>query len=173
MNYKFRAWDKVNKKMINNISWKTLQANLFVNTSHGFAAQYDPQYEWLDVDLMLFTGLYDKNQVEVYEGDIISYGKKEHKYNNILVEYKTNVKPSDEECYTYTAGFNISLLHNKEFKVIGNIYQNPDLIKTLRPKQEIITPKEIKLTEERLQQQEKVAELTEILRKEELLNNKE
>lgn len=71
--------------------------------------------------LMQFTGLKDKNGKEIYEGDVLdNYGGK---YNSI-VEWNAG---EDDECRNYIAGFWLNY-EPGDLEVIGNIYENPELI---------------------------------------------
>jgi uncharacterized phage protein (TIGR01671 family) len=76
---------------------------------------------WLfkDINLMQYTGLKDKNGKEIYEGDIVNQYNLDKKPT--IVEYWYNsFTPFDEtEEYGYKAD---------ELAVIGNIYENPELL---------------------------------------------
>lgn len=79
-----------------------------------------------------FTGLHDKNGKEIYEGDIIrTYGSKGDEIKHI-------VKYSDKEAMYCTKLIGADMLGGSitqrwldefEFEVIGNIYDNPELLK--------------------------------------------
>jgi len=73
--------------------------------------------------LMQFTGLHDKNGKEVYEGDIVKTVDRQEKEARVI-EWK--VECGDD--YEFT-GFSISDFNIKYDEVIGNIYENPNLIK--------------------------------------------
>ena len=73
-----------------------------------------------------YTGLKDKNGVEIYEGDIVKiYSKRKYVIGKVIYEH---------------CGFIVDVMNNKELEygrvnliepfteVIGNIYENPELI---------------------------------------------
>ncbi len=62
--------------------------------------------------IMQYTGLKDKNGVEIYEGDIIHVN-----YNHL----------GSNEVKFINGGFNIAKYNLDKCKVIGNIRQNPEL----------------------------------------------
>ncbi len=80
----------------------------------------------INFDLMQYTGLKDKNGVEIYEGDIIEGG---------LIGYGSlgtmGVIEYDQEQSSYAnkneAGLTL-LCEIDGFEVIGNIYQNKELL---------------------------------------------
>lgn len=83
-----------------------------------------------------FIGLKDKNGKEIYEGDIISLKRKRFVEKLIFVESigiipKTKYKyvyPDNSGKWRYHLTLNY-LLDKEYFKVIGNIYENPELVK--------------------------------------------
>jgi uncharacterized phage protein (TIGR01671 family) len=80
--------------------------------------------------LMQYTGLKDKNGVEIYEGDILRIfdpiiGKNapvyQVNYNNLLASYELN----DPKSQTYE---DLYFGKAEQMIVIGNIHQNPELL---------------------------------------------
>jgi uncharacterized phage protein (TIGR01671 family) len=87
-----------------------------------------------DKEPMQFTGLFDKNRKEIYEGDVLRRAKDGEKYRfYIVVEFKNGSFGGSTR-----PGFNHYLTAERwgccdsdgggYDEVIGNIYENPELI---------------------------------------------
>ncbi|EJT5924501.1 YopX family protein [Clostridium perfringens] len=82
-------------------------------------------------NLMQYTGLKDKNGKEIYEGDILSI--KIYSGDKVIVEGKTVVEFKDG-CFGVIWGHDKAFLSlnsffKAKFEVIGNIYENPELLR--------------------------------------------
>lgn len=122
---KFRAWCKQREE------WIDIRRIFFNECESSYVEDYDGEIyfpERKDWELMQFTGLKDKNGVEIYEGDIVEithpFRQRYHVGEVIYDGYCFNVKgfwfthydvPNDafSEGCGYTA-------------VIGNICENPE-----------------------------------------------
>lgn len=76
-------------------------------------------------NLMQYTGLNDKNGKEIYEGDIF----KDADGSLFKVSYDVEELIYIVNCIGEDYSWNISRFKTDEFEVIGNIYENPELLK--------------------------------------------
>ena len=135
---KFRAWDKEKEKMVI-AAWRmsmNLNGNIYWKVDH-----YDGNFNLKEREetdgnnrftLMQFTGLHNKNGQEIYEGDICKYSY----INPMTREERTfvwKVEWSNGAYWLHSIDDSLQdtllWIQHKEIEVIGNIYENPELLK--------------------------------------------
>jgi len=83
-----------------------------------------------DLEIEQYTGLKDKNGKEIYEGDIVRYGR--HISGIIPPESRTAVVKwwsGEEEYYPCCTTSGFALPYSEDgYEVIGNIHENQELI---------------------------------------------
>lgn len=128
---KFRMYDKVKNK---------ITPSMLIEDIILKATLQDPnRFEWdCEIPLMQNIGINDTNGVEIYESDIIKYLDDEtNKYKIDVVEYNNDMtcfllKKQDLEYYVDNLeSKTLGLIYDESitFEVIGNIYQNKELLK--------------------------------------------
>lgn len=141
---KFRAWDNKKKKWLMGYEYPNLggfsltgECLLFEEWSKEidkFLFSRDG-YKYDDLKIMQFIGLLDKNDKEIYEGDILKYHSRRepdvtHHLRVVEWEQKrgrwVNRKVPSGGISGFTCG--VGRAHRK-FEIIGNIYENKELLK--------------------------------------------
>lgn len=119
---KFRAWDKENKQMI---TYFDISSKGTVKKPTGIGLINTNKI--LDVILMQYTGLKDKNGNEIYEGDIIDLRIDDQAGNKHSIGYVE----FDNKLLRYLISFidGCAWASFNNVKIIGNIYENPELVK--------------------------------------------
>ena len=141
-NLKFRAWDNGMEMMVyqgddeiyicfDGEKWKLLDyyGTHWETDEHGMNEIEQP-WEVENIEIMQWTGLKDKNGVEIYEGDFLMAGDAYLgviKYHSTRAQFigknigETFQEDEYDTLYTKNGRFNSA-------KVIGNIYENPELL---------------------------------------------
>ena len=126
---KFRAWDKECMEMANvtDINYK---GNWVVDEPHVVLDTRCDLLPFDEVELMQSTGLKDKNGVDVYQGDIIRCTSGCLHEVIWLEEYGGTFIGGMPAWYL--SGLRNGYSWTGREEVIGNIYENPELMKEVR-----------------------------------------
>ena len=126
LRYKFRVWDKHTEEMwkVESLHIEDEYVDLFKTNIYEKRSD-NPWAKISDVILMQCTGLKDKNGVAIYEGDVLHFEPFENHGNDRVVQYINGAYRGE-----LIRSGDSTLLSDcvYETKVIGNIYQNKELL---------------------------------------------
>jgi uncharacterized phage protein (TIGR01671 family) len=124
---KFRAWDgktmfDVDVLALTSCSWACPD-----HGKRGVSFAHQPH-----IHIMQFAGLLDKNGKEIYEGDIIKWGFGDTLIGRIEWS-KTHFKWDIRLLEVYKSPDGLKDFWSDRIEVIGNIYENPELLTPTPP----------------------------------------
>ncbi len=132
---KFRAWDVLAEKMIDEILMISFVRKeiigKFRNGSTSVPLKFEDKRNGEDVVLMQSTGLFDINGKEIFEGDVIANGPdvmcmKRHNTLGFYVEKKGRVEFIADGAVLEEFEEDAKEIADS-LEIIGNIYENPEL----------------------------------------------
>lgn len=127
MNPSFRAWDKLNNEMYV-VEQINFDCGEFESIGYGITFLRGAD----KIELMQSTGLFDKNNKEIFEGDILEVTDKhswlevvsysQEKVMFVTEEINREFKVPESPLYDL---FDTNIF---KFEIIGNVYENPELL---------------------------------------------
>ncbi|HBC4492065.1 YopX family protein [Staphylococcus aureus] len=125
MMLKFRAWDKLGKEMhkVSAIDFSSKGARIIRLAGVQSNGKENHKRWHSSVELMQYTGFKDVHGVEIYEGDIV---QDSYSGEVSFIEFK--------EGAFYITFSNVTELiseNNDIIEIIGNIFENPELLEEI------------------------------------------
>lgn len=117
---KFRAWDKTINYMDYRVRFSHFEDGIEVLDSWSSWRELKKD----EYELMQYTGRKDSDGVEIYEGDIL---QSEH-----YLRYQVVFKGDCWRCEPLKRNVFKNRFIGRDLKVIGNIYENPELLEDLK-----------------------------------------
>lgn len=113
---KFRAWDKISKTMFPVMMIDFGQSYVMIEEINGLWCERD----FDEIELMQSTGLIDKNDKEIFEGDIVLiYGEKISKVFYSQGSFCVGILNGGTPLHGFSS---------KQLEVVGNIWENKELL---------------------------------------------
>lgn len=117
---KFRGLSAITHQFKYGYFWETSSGVKYITNDISFRGDIWDLFEILPESLGQFTGLLDKNGKEIYEGDLIQNDPIKEQGKPWVVEFTTG----------FFGAKGMALRAMIGIEVIGNIYENPELITT-------------------------------------------
>jgi uncharacterized phage protein (TIGR01671 family) len=148
---KFRVWSKNDKKFLEDYHYPIGHSAIWLEMLSGRVLHIEPnctydtecELETKDlnellkgIEVMQYTGLKDKNGKEIYEGDVISFidmSTETSIINKAVIvfdESQSALRPQEIKKNYRGGHYYVHWNMIKDIQVIGNIYENPELIES-------------------------------------------
>ena len=130
----FRVWSYYDKKYL---PPEFKESEIYVNAfgQVGYTKQTNdlPCLPQDELQIELFTGFYDKNKKQIYEGDIVSFEADSHDMGILTIVGEVAFKNGRfiikgyEDLFPHYSFFDF-ISRYKDIRIIGNIHENPELL---------------------------------------------
>lgn len=117
---KFRAWDQINKCMYEENFYIHKTGIVFGDNDFYELDEVEQKSAIMGLKIMQFTGLYDKHNNPIYEGDIVKY---------FDIFYEIIFKAPSFGIESKEAGSDNFVTYSTAWEVVGNKFEHIELLK--------------------------------------------